>query len=96
MPKKKSNFNRLTWVITELIIGLAGFVYGLYGTISSLPEILTTYIILLSMGGILLIVAIVQLIPILKKREKKYCAKCGEKIKKNDEFCSKCGEKVEE
>ena len=95
MPKKKSSFNRYTWVITELIIGLAGLVYGLYGTISSLPDPITTYIILLSMGSILFILAILQLILLLKRREKIYCAKCGERIKKNEEFCPKCGEKIE-
>ncbi len=95
MPEKKSNFNKLTWVFTELLIGLAGLVYGLWGTISSLPDPPVTYIILLSLGGVLLIVASVQLIIYLKKKEKIHCAKCGERIKKNDEFCAKCGEKVE-
>ncbi|MCE7741016.1 MAG: zinc ribbon domain-containing protein [Candidatus Heimdallarchaeota archaeon] len=94
MPKKKSTFNRLTWVLTELVFGLAGLIYGLLGTISS--EVRVTYIILLSLGGVLLIVATVQLIIYFKKKEKIYCAKCGERIKKNDEFCSKCGEKIEE
>ncbi|MHA1199159.1 MAG: zinc ribbon domain-containing protein [Candidatus Heimdallarchaeaceae archaeon] len=97
MPKIKSTFNRLTWVLTELIIGLAGLVYGLWGTISLLPDdIGVTYIILLSLGGVLLILATVQLIIYFKKKEKIYCAKCSERIKKNDEFCSKCGEKIEE
>ena len=92
MPKKQSNFNKLTWVFTELIIGLAGLVYGLWGTITRATVI---YIILLSLGGVLLVVAVIQLIIHFKKKEKIYCAKCGEKLSKNDEFCKKCGEKME-
>ena len=92
MAKKKSNLNRLTWIFTEMFIGLAGLVYGLWGTITQEPVI---YVILLSLGGILLLVAIIQLIFYFKKKEKIYCAKCGEKIKKKDDFCPKCGEKIE-
>lgn len=95
MTKKKSNFNRLTWIFTALIIGLAGLIYGLYGTISFLPNPPVMYIILLSLGGLFLIIAIVLLVLFFKKKEKHYCAKCGEKIKKTDEFCAKCGEKIE-
>ena len=92
MPKKKSNLNKYTWIFTELLIGLAALIYGLWGTIAQ-DQII--YIILLSMGGVLLVVAIIQLIIALRKREKLYCAKCGDKIKKDDEFCKKCGEKIE-
>ena len=92
MAKKKSNVNKLTWIFTELIIGLAGLVYGLWGTITQGQVI---YIILLALGGTLLLVAILQIIIHFKKREKIFCAKCGERIKKHDEFCAKCGEKIE-
>jgi len=92
MPKKQSNFNKLTWIFTELLIGLAVLVYGLWGTITRDPII---YIILLTIGGVLLLVAIIQLIIHFKKREKLYCAKCGERINKDDDFCKKCGEKIE-
>jgi hypothetical protein len=95
MPKKKSNFNRLTWIFTELILGLAGLIFGLWATIVKLPEINAIYIVILSVGGMLLIVSILQLILLFKKREKIYCAKCGERIKRSDDFCSKCGEKIE-
>ena len=92
MPKKKSSFNKLTWIFTELLIGLAALIYGLWGTITQEP---TIYIILLSSGGVLLVVSIIQLIIHFRKKEKLYCAKCGERIKKDDEFCKKCGEKIE-
>ena len=92
MPKKKSNLNKYTWIFTELLIGLAALIYGLWATITQESVI---YIILLSLGGVLFVVAVVQLIIAFRKREKHYCAKCGEQIKKEDEFCKKCGEQIE-
>ena len=61
MSKKKSSFNKLTWIITELIIGLGGLIYGLYGTIKSIPDIKIVYIVVLSLGAVLLIIAILQI-----------------------------------
>ncbi len=95
MPKKRSKLDMLTWIITELIIGLGLSVYGLYATINALPDINVLYIILASIGVCLLFASIIQILVYRKKKIKKFCSKCGEKIKKDDEFCSKCGEKVE-
>ncbi|MFW9851886.1 MAG: zinc ribbon domain-containing protein [Candidatus Thorarchaeota archaeon] len=94
MPKR-SKLNVLTWIFTELVIGLGLLVYGLSATIIALPEINVVYIVLASIGICLLLVSIIQILIYRKKKVKKFCSKCGEKIKKDDEFCSKCGEKVE-
>ena len=94
MPKKRSTFDKLTWIITELIIGTAALGYGLFGMISKLPEIVVIYIVLLCGGAILLTAGIIQIVILRKKKVKKFCSKCGEKIKKEDEFCAKCGEKI--
>lgn len=95
MSKKRSKLDMFTWIITELIIGLGLTVYGLYATITALPDINVLYIVLASLGVCLLLVSTIQILVYRKKKIKKFCSKCGEKIKKDDEFCSKCGEKVE-
>jgi len=94
MPKR-SKLDMLTWIVTELIIGIGLVIYGLYATINALPVINVVYIVLASIGICLLIASIIQILIYRKKKVKKFCSKCGEKIKKDDEFCSKCGEKVE-
>ena len=91
---KKRGLDRKTWIVTELVIGLAGIVYGLYATISSLPALNAIYIVIASLGFLLLLIAIVQILIGRKRKIKKYCSKCGEEIKKEDEFCAKCGEEI--
>ena len=95
MSKKRSKFDMITWIITELIIGLGLLVYGLYATINALPDINVLYIILACLGICFLLASIIQILIYRKKKIMKFCSKCGEKIKKDDEFCSKCGEKIE-
>ncbi len=95
MPKRRSKLDMLTWIITELIIGIGLIVYGLYATINALPAINVLYIVLASLGVCFLLASIIQILVYRKKKIKKFCSKCGEKIKKDDEFCAKCGEKVE-
>ena len=95
MSKRKSKLDMFTWIVTELIIGLGLLVYGLYATIIALPSINILYVVLASLGVCLLIASTIQIFVYRKKKVKKFCSKCGEKIKKDDEFCSKCGEKVE-
>jgi len=94
MPKKKSTFDRYTWIVTELIIGIAVLGYGLYGIIDRPTTTNYVYIILVSSGSILLLMAIIQIILQRKKKISKFCSKCGEKIKKEDKFCPKCSEKI--
>ena len=94
MPKKKSTFNRYTWIITELILGLASFGYGLSGLIMQATETLYIFTILTTLGGIAIVVAIIQILILRKKKVDKFCSKCGEKIKKEDEFCAKCGKEL--
>ena len=104
MTKKRSKFDKITWIITELVLGLAALVYGLYGVIAKKdpqdpqdPQVL--YIILVSVGCVLTLFAIAQIV-IGRRRKKQdkiihHCPKCGKKVEKADEFCRKCGEKVE-
>jgi ribosomal protein S27AE len=94
MPKKKSKFDRYTWIITELVLGIAALGYGLFGKIMTPTSYNYIYIILVCLGSILLLVAIFQLTTMRKKKISKFCSKCGEKIKKEDDFCPKCGEKI--
>jgi hypothetical protein len=93
MPKTKSIFDKFTWIITEMILGIAILSYGLYAIIL---EVLPIYFsaALCVVGGLLLIASIIQILIRRKKKIKKYCSKCGQKTKKGDEFCSKCGEKI--
>ncbi|MCK4845317.1 MAG: zinc-ribbon domain-containing protein [Candidatus Heimdallarchaeota archaeon] len=98
MTKKRSKFDKITWIITELVLGLVALVYGLYGVIDAHdPQVL--YIILASVGCVLTLFAVVQIV--IERRRKKqdkiihHCPKCGKKVEKEDEFCRKCGEKVE-
>jgi hypothetical protein len=95
MSKRRSKLDMFTWIVTELIIGLGLLVYGLYAMINALPDINVLYIILASLGLCLLLASIIQILVYRKKKIKKFCSKCGEKIKKDDEFCAKCGEKIE-
>jgi len=94
MPKKKSTFDRYTWIVTELIIGIAALGYGLFGIIKTPTDSNYFYIILVCSGSILLLMSIIQIIMLRKKKINKFCSKCGEKIKKADDFCPKCGEKI--
>jgi len=94
MSKKKRGLDKYTWIITELVIGLAALIYGLYATINSLPNPPVTYIVIASLGMLLLLIAIGQTLLTKRKKIKKYCSKCGEEIKKEDEFCAKCGEEI--
>ena len=96
MSKRKSKLDKFTWIVTELIIGLGLLVYGLYATISALSEeINVLYIVLASLGFCLLLASIIQILVYRKKKVKKFRAKCGEQIKKDDEFCAECGEQIE-
>lgn len=106
MTKKRSKFDKITWIITELVLGLVALVYGLYGVIADQiddqiddqePQVL--YIVLASVGCVLTLFAIAQIM-IGRRRKKQdkiihHCPKCGKKVEKADEFCRKCGEKVE-
>lgn len=98
MTKKRSKFDKITWIITELVLGLVALVYGLYGVIPDQePQVL--YIILASVGCVLTLFAVAQIM-IGRRRKKQdkiihHCPKCGKKVEKADEFCRKCGEKVE-
>ncbi len=94
MPKKKSTFDRYTWIVTELVIGIAALGYGLFGIIKTPTSTNYTYIVLVCTGSILLLMAIIQIIIMRKKKVNIFCSKCGEKIKKADDFCPKCGEKI--
>ena len=94
MPKKKSKLDRYTWIITELVLGIAAFGYGLFGMIITPTTYNYVYIILVCLGSILLLTAIIQITLMRKKKINKFCSKCGEKIKKEDDFCPKCGEKI--
>ncbi len=94
MSKKKSVFDKYTWIVTELIVGIAAFGYGLFGIIKTPTSTNYTYIILVCLGSIGLLVAIIQIIILRKKKVNKFCSKCGEKIKKEDKFCPKCSEKI--
>ena len=94
MSKKKRGLDRYTWIITELVIGLAALIYGLYATINALPTLNAIYIVIASLGLLLLLISVIQFLIGRKKKIKKYCAKCGEEIKKEDEFCAKCGEEI--
>ncbi|MEE9410654.1 MAG: zinc ribbon domain-containing protein [Candidatus Heimdallarchaeota archaeon] len=94
MSKKKRGLNKYTWIVTELLIGLAALVYGLYATIKSLPDPNVTYIVITILGTVLLFIAIGQILLARRKKIKKHCSKCGEKIKKDDEFCAKCGKEI--
>ena len=96
MSKKKRGLDRYTWMITELVIGLAAFVYGLYATLTSLQELNAIYIVVASLGMLLLLIAITQILIDRRKKIKKYCSKCGVEIKKEDEFCAKCGVEISE
>ena len=95
MPKKKSKFDRYTWIITELVLGIAALGYGLFGIIDRSTTYNYIYIILVSLGSILFLVAIIQITLMRKKKINKFCSKCGEKIKKEADFCPKCGEKID-
>lgn len=102
MTKKRSKFDKITWIITELVLGLVALVYGLYGVIADQindrePQVL--HIILASVGCVITLFAIAQIV-IGRRRKKQdkiihHCPKCGKKVEKTDEFCRKCGEKVE-
>jgi hypothetical protein len=94
MPKKKSVFDKYTWIVTELIVGIAALGYGLFGIIKTPTPTNYAYIILVCLGSIGLLVAIIQIIILRKKKVNKFCSKCGEKIKKEDKFCPKCSEKI--
>ncbi len=94
MPKKKSAFDRYTWIVTELVIGIAALGYGLFGIIDRPTSSNYFFIILICSGSILLLVSIIQIVMMRKKKIDKFCSKCGEKIKKEDDFCPKCGEKI--
>jgi len=94
MPKRKSTFDKYTWIVTELILGIAALGYGLFGIIVTPTTLNYVYIILICLGSILLLTAIIQIIMHRKKKISKFCSKCGEKIKKEDDFCPKCGEKI--
>ena len=96
MSKKKRGLDRYTWIITEPVIGLAALVYGLYATINSLPVLNAIYVIIASLGMLLLLIALTQILIGRRKKIKKYCSKCGAEIKKEDEFCAKCGAEITE
>lgn len=94
MTKKKSTFDKYTWIITELVIGIAALGYGLFGIIVTPTTSNYLYIILVCGGSILTLAAIIQILILRKKKIDKFCSKCGEKIKKEDEFCAKCGKEL--
>ena len=96
MSKKKRGLDKYTWIITELVIGLAALGYGLYATINSLPELNAVYVVIASLGMLLLLIAITQILIGRRKKIKKFCSKCGAEIKKEDEFCAKCGAEISE
>jgi len=96
--QNKSKFDRITWIVTELIIGFAAAGYGVYGLFKGLPEQKIVHIIIASIGGVLLLLAFSQILILRgkKKRTKeiKHCPKCGAEVQKGDEHCRKCGEKL--
>ncbi len=94
MSKKKSKLDRYTWIITELVLGIAALGYGLFGIIVTPTPLNYLYIILICLGSISILTAIIQMTIMRKKKINKFCSKCGEKIKKEDDFCPKCGEKI--
>ena len=94
MSKKKRGLDKYTWIVAELVIGLAALIYGLYATINSLPVLNAIYVVIASLGMLLLLIAVGQILIARRKKIKKYCPKCGEKIKTEDEFCAKCGEEI--
>ncbi len=96
--KKKSKFDQITWIITGIIIGILGAIYGLYGLIKADQHLIILYSIIAIVGSILLLIAVTQII-IIKRKEKKEakierCPKCGAKVFKGDEHCRKCGYKL--
>ncbi len=106
-----SQIDKITWIVTELLFGIAGLIYGSYGLISNLidnKKLLVqpgdiVFVVIASVGFILLVMVLIQ-IRLLKSRKPqrkqqvvksiKYCASCGNKLKKEEEFCSKCGEEL--
>jgi len=72
MSKKKRGLDRYTWIITEPVIGLAALVYGLYATINSLPVLNAIYVIIASLGMLLLLIALTQILIGRRKKIKKY------------------------
>ena len=96
MSKKKRGLDKYTWIITELVIGLAALIYGLYATFKSLQDLNAIYVVIACLGMLLLLIAIAQILIDRRKKIKKYCSKCGAEIKKEDEFCAKCGAEISE
>ncbi|MHA1866875.1 MAG: zinc ribbon domain-containing protein [Candidatus Heimdallarchaeaceae archaeon] len=96
--QNKSKFDRITWIVTELIIGFAASGYGVYGLFKGLPEQKILHIIISSIGVILLLLALTQILIFRAKKKKakkvKHCPKCGAEVQKGDEHCRKCGEKL--
>lgn len=92
-----SQIDKITWIVTALLLGIAGLVYGSYGLIANLiddKELLVqpgdiVFVVLASIGFILLVVALIQ-IRLLKRRKPQRKQKLVTSIK----YCVSCGNEL--